>query len=85
MNIKHDKKFNFYNISATIFLQHFCKPYQRPSSQQELFQITLDYSRFNKTPTYYLKSQYGLLNTQPYMSHLKAKIKRLVFQKNSTK
>ena len=28
---------------------------------------------------------HGLLNTRPYMSHLKAKIKRPVFQKNSTK
>ena len=27
----------------------------------------------------------GLLNTRPYMSHLRAKIKRPVFQKNSTK
>ena len=32
-----------------------------------------------------VKSQHGLLNTRPYMSHLKAKIKRPVFQKNSTK
>ena len=28
---------------------------------------------------------HGLLNTRPYMSHLKAKIKTSVFQKNSTK
>ena len=28
---------------------------------------------------------YGLLNTWPYMSHLKVKIKRPIFQKNSTK
>ena len=30
-------------------------------------------------------SYHGLLNTWPYMSHFKSKIKRPVFQKNSTK
>ena len=36
----------------------------------------------NSTPS---EIFHGLLNTRPYMSHFKAKIKRPVFQKNSTK
>ena len=31
------------------------------------------------------RDNHGLLNTRSYMSHVKAKIKRPVFQKNSTK
>ena len=33
----------------------------------------------------YFGLYHGLLNTWPYMSHLKAEIERPVFQKNSTK
>ena len=38
------------------------------------------------THTYiYIYIIHDLLNTRPYMSHLKAKIRRAVFQTNSTK
>ena len=56
------------------WMERFCKDLREQATK------TIDYEKkINDT------ANHGLLDTRPYMSHLKAKIKRPVFQKNATK
>ena len=57
--------------------------YQNDTSETDIFyEKTNSHDYLNYFIHIHTKQNNGLLNTQPYMSHLESKIKRPVFQKN---